>query len=212
MCLAEELFALQRVSICVSLCSISSTKATRRRTKIGVKIDVKKRCKIAPESTSGRPKRPRDSQGRSGASPMHSGSAPQRPGSARRVPKSVPVKKTGAFTECPGAPGSAPRQLISTLIRRRDRKNRVFVAHLGRAGPSEQCFDDVCRFSVFSPNEKSLFRTTPVSKNKGSALRAASRVARATQPRKTTKIGPKIDLRSSKIASRVRSGTLFGRL
>ena len=42
-----------------------------------------------------------------------------------------------------------------------------------------------------SQNAKSLFRTTPASKNSGSALRAASQVAGASQPRKTSKIGRK---------------------
>ena len=55
-CLAEELFALQRVSICVSLCSISSTKATRRWTKIGVKIGAKKRRRIVPGGPLEHPK------------------------------------------------------------------------------------------------------------------------------------------------------------
>ena len=92
---------------------------------------------------------------------------------------------------CPGTSGSAPRQLISTRIRRRKRKSRVFFARLGRAGLSERFFDDFPRFSFFSQNVKSLFRTTPASKNRGSALRAASRVARASQLRKTSKIGQK---------------------
>ena len=58
----------------------------------------------------------------------------------------------------------------------------------------------------------SIFGFSAKSANPGSALRAASRVARATQPRKTTKIGLKIDPKSLKIVSWGRSGALFSRL
>ena len=60
--------------------------------------------------------------------------------------------------------------------------------------------------------QQTLESAVPVSKNEGSALRGASRAARVTQARKTSKIGSKIDLKSSKIASRGRSGALVGRL
>ena len=57
-----------------------------------------------------------------------------------------------------------------------------------------------------------LESVVPVSKNEDSALRGASRAARVTQARKTSKIDSKIDLKTSKIASRGRSGALVGRL
>ena len=60
--------------------------------------------------------------------------------------------------------------------------------------------------------QQTLESAVPVSKNEGSALRGASRAARVTQARKTSKIGSKIDLKSSKIASGGRAGALVGRL
>ena len=60
--------------------------------------------------------------------------------------------------------------------------------------------------------QQTLESAVPVSKNEGSGLRAASRAARVTQARKTSEIDSKIDLKTSKIASRGRSGALVGRL
>ena len=101
MCLAEELFALQRVSICVSLCSNSSTKATRRRTKIGVKIDVKKQRKIAPGASLGHPKSTRNrSQNRFGATETPKGL----PGTIR----SVEINCSGALPDAPGHSKNVP--------------------------------------------------------------------------------------------------------
>ena len=121
-------------------------------------------------ASSGQPKRPRSSWAQSGASPMRPGSAPGSP----REAQNVSLRKKDAFLKCPRASGSAPRQLILTPIRRQEHKNRVLFTRLGRAGPSEQLFNDFCRFSFFSQNANSLFRTTPANKNKGLALRAAS--------------------------------------
>ena len=53
---------------------------------------------------------------------------------------------------------------------------------------------------VFSQSLRTLQSTAHASKNRGSALRAASRVARAMLPRKTLKIDPKVDPKSSKIS------------
>ena len=61
-------------------------------------------------------------------------------------------------------------------------------------------------------HQQTLESAVPVCKNEGSALRGASRAARVTQARKTSKIGSKIDLKSLKIASRGRSGALVGQL
>ena len=60
--------------------------------------------------------------------------------------------------------------------------------------------------------QQTLESAVPVGKNEGPALRGASRAARVTQARKTSKIGSKIDLKSSKLASRGRSEALVGRL
>ena len=124
------------------------------------------------------------------------------------VPNGAPGRQKGR----PGASGSAPRRPKSTPSRIRGRKNRVVLALRVREASSERFFVDFCRFSVFSQSAKCLFRTTPASKNRGSALRAASLVARLLQPRKTSKIDPKIDQKLSKIVSRSVSGALFGRL
>ena len=51
---------------------------------------------------------------------------------------------------------------------------------------------DLRRCLALSHNSKTLFRTAPASKNRGSAHRAARRLARTMQPRKTTKMDPKI--------------------
>ena len=99
-----------------------------------------------------------------------------------------------------------------TPSRVREQKNRVFFALRVRETSSKRFFVDFCRFSVLLRSLRTLESTAPASKNRGSALRAASRVARARQPRKTIKIGAKINPKSSKIASRGHSGDLFGRL
>ena len=64
----------------------------------------------------------------------------------------------------------------------------------------ERFFVDFCRFSVFSQSLRTLRSTAHASKNRGSAHRAASRVARAMLPRKTLKIDPEIYPKSSKIS------------
>ena len=181
------------------------------------------RLKIDPGDTSGVPEsgenRSRDPlrtprgvqerpEGVSGVSRERPGASPARRGSVRRVAKGAPGRQKGR----PGASGSAPRRPKLMPSRIRGRKNRVFFALRVREASSERFFVDFCRFSVFSQSAKCLFRTTPASKNRGSALRAASLVARLLQPRKTSKIDPEIDQKSSKIVSRSVSGALFGRL
>ena len=147
-------------------------------------------------------------EGVSRASRERPGASPAPSGSARRVAKGDPGRQKGR----PGAPGSAPRRPKSTPSRVRERKNRVFCVQRIRKASSERFFVDFRRFSLFRRSLRTLESAAPASKNRGSALRAPSRVARAMQPRKTTKIGPKIDPKSSKIASRGRSGDIFGRL
>ena len=147
-------------------------------------------------------------EGVSGASWEYLGASPACPGSARGVPESAP----GRQKERPGALGSALRRLKSTPSRCHERKNRVFLARRVRKALPKQFFIDFPQFSVFLQSLRTLESAAPASKNRGSALRAASQVARARQPRKTIKIAPKIDPKSSKIASRGHSGDLFGQL
>ena len=94
----------------------------------------------------------------------------------------------------------------------RERKDRAFFVQRIRKASSERFVVDFRRFSLFRRSLRTLESAASASKNRGSALRAPSRVARAMQPRKTTKTGFKIDPKSSKIASRSVSGALFGRL
>ena len=133
----------------------------------------------------------RASRERPGASPVPSGSA-------RRIAKGDRGRQKGH----PGAPGSAPRRPKSTPSRVRERKNRVFFVLRVREASSEQLFVIFRRFLLFLQSLRTLESAAPASKNRGSALHAPSRVARAMQPRKTTKINPKIDAKSSKITFR----------
>ena len=123
----------------------------------------------------------------------------------KKVPKGTPERQTGR----PGAPRSAPRRPKSTPSRARERKHRVLVVRPGCNAVSKRIFVNLYRFSVFSQSLRTLRSTAHASKNRGSAHRAASRVARATGPRKTTKIGPEIGSKSSKIASLGYSGAFF---
>ena len=212
-------------SVCLSLHLTVKSLAVRwptrsqNRSEITVKIDRKS----IPGDTSGHAKSsenrswdplrtPRGVQERpegvSEASRGRPGASPARRGSVRRVAKGAPGRQKGR----PGAPGSMPRRPKSTPSRVRERKNRVFSALCVREALSERFFVDFRRFLFFLQSLRTLESAAPVSKNRGSALRAASRVARAMQPRKTSKIDPKIDQKSSKIASRSVSGALFGRL
>ena len=86
-------------------------------------------------------------------------------------------------------------------------KSRVFVVRHVFETLSKQFLIDFGRFSVMLQHQQTLESVVPVSKNKGSALRAASRAARVTQARKTSKIGSKIDLKLAPLRS---PGRLFG--
>ena len=137
-------------------------------------------------------------EGVSGASQEHPGASPASSGSAWRVSKGDRGRQKGHT----GAPGSAPRRSKSTPSRVRERKNRVFFVLRVREASSEQLVVNFRRFSFFLQSLRTLESAAPASKNRGSALHAPSRIARTMQPRKTTKIGPKIDAKSSKITSR----------
>ena len=146
-----------------------------------------------------------------GASQERLGTSPGRPGSARGVTKGTPGRQKGR----PGASRSAPRRPKSTPSHVRKRENRVFFARPGCNAMSKRFFVDSCRFSGLSQSLRTLRSTAHANKNRGSALRAASRVARAVEHRKTTKMGRKIDPEASKTASqwaaRSRSGAQVDR-
>ena len=113
-------------------------------------------------------------EGVSGASRERPGASPARRGSVRRDAKDAPGRQKGR----PGAPGSTPRRPKSTRSRVWERKNRVFSALCVREALSDRFFVDFRRFPVFLQSLRTLESAAPVSKNRGSALRAASRVAR----------------------------------
>ena len=70
----------------------------------------------------------------------------------------------------------------------------IFHAQLVREAVSERIFDDFGRFWIDPPSLRSLESTAPASKNKGSALRAASQVAHSMQRPKTPKVGRKMSI------------------
>ena len=148
------------------------------------------------------------SEGIPEASWKHLGAPPARPGIAREVPKSRP----GRQEDRPGAPGSAPRPPTSTPSRARARKIRFFPARLVCEVSSQRFSVDFCTFSGFPLSLRTLQSTAPDGKIKGSTTCATSHVARAMLPRKTTKIDPKINPKSSEIASRAFLGAPVGRL
>ena len=117
-------------------------------------------------------------------------------GASRSVP-GAPRERAESRQGQPGtperAPGSVPRRPKSIPSPVRERKNRVFFVLRVREASSEQSFVSFRRFLLFLQSLRTLESAAPASKNRGSALHAPSRVARAMQPRKTTKINPKID-------------------
>ena len=136
------------------------------------------------------------------ASPERLGSVPERP---RRPP--------GVQGESPRATGDARKGNLERLgARRGDQTRRRVASESGKIKFSSCCAFAKHRRSnclsffvdslLFLQSLRTLESAAPASKNKGSALHAPSRVARAIQPRKTTKINPKIDAKSSKITFR----------
>ena len=141
--------------------------------------------KIDSKSTSGRPGCFRVVLGASQSVPGAPRERPKGvPGEARGVPRSRRGSKKSA-QEGPKPPQSMQNRSQIASESGKNAKNRVFFALRVREASSERFFVDFCRFSVFSQSAKCLFRTTPASKNRGSALRAASLVARLLQPRQT---------------------------
>ena len=118
---------------------------------------------------------PRDHPERSRHAP---GSSWDRPGSVPGAPGESPSPAQGARKSA----GSAPGRPKSTPRRLRERKKRVFCVRHVCASFMERSFNDVCRFSDFSQNARTLQCTAPASQNQGSTLRAARRSARAMRP------------------------------
>ena len=118
------------------------------------------------------------SEGVSGAPRERLGTSPACPGIVRRVPKGTP----GRQKEHPGASGSAPGRPKATPSGIRERKNRIVFARLVCEASSEQFVVGFGRFLLRLQSLRTLESAAPVGKNRGSALRAASRVARTMQP------------------------------
>ena len=118
-----------------------------------------------------------------GASQKRLGASPERPSSTKRVPEVAPRHKK----ECQGASGSVPRRRKSRLSRTREGKHRTFFAWLAWEALSERCSLEFPHFCLVLPSPRTLESTAPAGKNEGSALGAASPVARAMAPQKTTK-------------------------
>ena len=150
--------------------------------------------KLAPGEAPGHPKLSQNrsrmshgarerSEGVSGAPRERLGTSPACPGIVRRVPKGTP----GRQKERPGASGSAPGRPKATPSGIRERKNRIVFARLVCKASSEQFFVDFGRFLLRLQSLRTLESAAPASENEGSPLRAESRVARSTHPRKTMK-------------------------
>ena len=130
-----------------------------------------------------------------------------RPRYASRASEESPTALQDAKKGRPQTSGNAPRRPKSTGSRAQERKSRAFYAKLVREARLKQFCVDFLRCLALSRNSKTLFRTAPAGKNKGLAHRAARRLGRTMRPRKTSKIDPKIDPKSSRIRCKVdRSG------
>ena len=115
------------------------------------------------------------------------GTSPARPRSVRRVLEGGSGRQKDRRERF----GSVPRRPKSLLSHARKRKKTTFCAQSGHEASLDQFFVNFGGFSTCRQSLRTLESTAPATKNKGSALCAASRVAHALQPRKSTKIGPK---------------------
>ena len=145
--------------------------------------DTQNRLQIIPGRLSGRPM---TSKSVLQASRERLGTSPARPRSVRRVAESG----SGHQKDGLGGFGSVPRRPKSLLSRARKRKKTTFCAQSVHEASLDQFSVNFGRFSICRQSLRNLESTAPASKNKGWALCAASRVAHALQPRKSTKIGP----------------------
>ena len=186
----RRVFLLRSVCLSVHLTVESYAVRWPTRSQNESKIIAKIDRKSIPGDASGHPKstqnRSRDPlrtprgvqerpEGVSGASRDRHGASPAPSRRARRVTKGDPGRQKGR----PGAPGSAPRRPKSTPSRVRERKNRVFFVQRIRKASLERFFVDFWRCSLFRRSLRTLESAAPASKNRGSALRAPSRVTRS---------------------------------
>ena len=134
--------------------------------------DTQNRDQISPGRLS---RRPVASKSILQASREHLGTSPARPRRARRVPKGGPGHQKDRL----GGLGSVLRRPKSTPSRARKRKQMTFCAQLVHEASLDQLFVNFALFSIRQQSLRTLESTAPASKNKDSALRAASRVAHA---------------------------------
>ena len=135
----------------------------------------------------------------------------ERPGSARRVPKSVPVKNRSFF----GVPRGA-RKRAEAINFDADSPPRSEKSSFCRTAGSRRLVGAIFRrclsiFGFFAKCEISVSYHACRQKQRFGPWRCESSRSRAATS-KNTKIGSQIDPKSSKIASRGRSGGLLGRL
>ena len=142
------------------------------------------RIQISPGRLSGRPM---TSKSVLQASRERLGTSPARPRSVRRVLEGG----SGHQKDRRERFGSVPRRPKSLLSHARKRKKTTFCAQSVHEASLDHFFVNFGGFWICRQSLRTLESTAPASKNKGSALCAASRVAHALQPRKSTKIGPK---------------------
>ena len=116
-----------------------------------------------------------------------SGASGHVPGTFQERPES-PRRRLGTPKRPPGKVRERAKSLLSHA---RKRKKTTFCAQSVHEASLDQFFVNFGGFSICRQSLRTLESTAPASKNKGSALCAASRVAHALQPRKSTKIGPK---------------------
>ena len=165
-----------------------------------------------PQGPQAPPKSAKDHPGRPPGGPQGGpGALLDPPGGAQGTPKGPPEEPKGAQ----GAPRGAPRRPKSSQNRSQERKSANVVPKAPPNPFSERFSTEVRRFFGLSKNRKTSFDTAHGDKNRGAALRAASRAGRATQPRTALKIAPKITKilpKASQIASSGPSSDLLERL
>ena len=144
-----------------------------------------------PKSTPNQPGEalgtPHDIQERPAGVPGASGHVP---GTSQERPES-PRRRLGTPKKPAGKVRDMPRRPKSLLSHARKRKKTTFCTQSVHEASLDHFFVNFGGFWICRQSLRTLESTAPASKNKGSALCAASRVAHALQPRKSTKIGPK---------------------
>ena len=147
--------------------------------------------------------------------PGYPKSTPDQPGEALGTPHDIQERAAGVPGASGHVPGTfqerpeSPRRRLGTPKRppgkvreraetpkiiaepRPEAKKTTFCAQSVHEASLDQFFVNFGGFSICRQSLRTLESAAPASKNKGSALCAASRVAHALQPRKKTKIGPK---------------------